>query len=91
MNKGSAISERVIRAAVVDSSRLERALEIQLKSGDSLRKILANLGLVDESAVSAAIAKELRLECLGADLPEILPETARLLLQISAISAWSCP
>ena len=44
MNKASAINNLLIRAAVIDSSGLERALEVQSKNGRSLGKILADLG-----------------------------------------------
>ena len=79
MNKANLTSDVLIRAGLVDSSDLRQALDIQSKSGGSLGKILADLGLADESAVSTAIAQELRLECVGANLPEVLPETAALL------------
>jgi hypothetical protein len=39
----------------------------------------SDLGLVDENAVSAAIAQGLQLECLGAELPEIAPELDSIL------------
>jgi hypothetical protein len=79
MNKSGVISDLLVRTGLVDSTGLERALEVQLKNGGSLGKVLADLGLVDEIAVSGAIARELKLECLGADLPEVLPECASLL------------
>jgi type IV pilus assembly protein PilB len=79
MNTSGAISDLLMRAALVDSVGLKRALEVQSKSGGSLGKILADLGLADENAVCAAIARELRLECVGPNLPEVQPETAQLL------------
>jgi len=54
-------------------------LEIQSKSDVSLGRVLADLGLADENAVSAAIAKGLRFECLAIQLPEIAPEIQALL------------
>src|ERR1700730_17027312 len=68
------VGELLIRSGVIDSSGLDRALEAQSKGGLSLGKALADLGLADEGAVSAAIAQGLQLECLSAELPEI--ETA---------------
>jgi hypothetical protein len=43
MNKP--VEDLLARAALIDSSGIERALEIQSKSGGSLSKILADLGL----------------------------------------------
>jgi len=54
-------------------------VEIQSKSDVSLGRALADLGLADENAVSVAIAQALRLERLGAELPEIAPELEVLL------------
>src|SRR3984893_5572719 len=68
------VGELLIRSGVIDSSGLNRAQEIQSKTGVSLGKALADLGLASEDAVSAAIAQGLQLECLSAELPEI--ETA---------------
>jgi type IV pilus assembly protein PilB len=79
MNKSGAISDLLIRAALIDASGLERILQIQAKKGGSLGKILADLGLADENTVSTTIARELRLECVGANPPDIPPETASLL------------
>jgi type IV pilus assembly protein PilB len=79
MNKTGVISDLLLRAGLINSSGLERALEVQTKTGGSLGTILAELGLLDESAASAAIAKELRLDYVGADLPEVLTETEGLL------------
>jgi type IV pilus assembly protein PilB len=54
-------------------------MEIQSKGNVSLGRALADLGLADENAVSAAIAKGLRFECLAAELPGIAPEFETLL------------
>jgi len=79
VNKLNVINDLLVRAGLVDSSGLERALAAQSKSGASLGKVLADLGLADENAVAAAIALELRLESIGATLPEVLPEMAGIL------------
>src|ERR1039457_2251378 len=79
MNKPGGISELLLRAGLINSSGLERAHEVQSKNGGSLSKALVDLGLIGESAASAAIAQELRLEYVGADIPEVLPETKALL------------
>src|ERR1700686_5233754 len=54
-------------------------MEIQSKGNISLAKALADLGLADENAACAAIAKVLRFECLGAEVTEIAPELEALL------------
>src|ERR1700680_986127 len=79
MNKTGRISDLLVRAGLINSSGLERALEVQSKTAGSLVKVLVDMGLVDESAASIAIAQELRLEYVGADIPEVLPETKALL------------
>ena len=79
MTRSSAIGDVLVRAGLIDSSGLSRAVEIQSKGNISLGRALADLGLADENAVSAAIAQALRLECLGAELPEIAPELEALL------------
>ncbi len=79
MAKHGMIGDLLLRAGLVDSSMLERALEIQSKSGVSLGKVLADLGLTDEDAVSAAIARGLQLESLGSELPEIASGVTELL------------
>jgi type IV pilus assembly protein PilB len=79
MNSSGRISDLLIRAGIIDSSGLDRALEIQSKNGGSLGKILADLGLAEENAVAAAIARELRLDCAGPNPPEVLPEIVGLL------------
>jgi type IV pilus assembly protein PilB len=83
MIKVNMVGELLIRNGLIDSSTLQRALEIQLKSNISLGKVLSDLGLADENAVAASIAAGLQLECLSpsenAELPEIAPELRDLL------------
>src|SRR6267154_2546364 len=79
VNRSSGVGELLVRAGLIDSSGLSRAVEIQSKGDVSLGRALADLGLADENAVSAAIAQALRLEQLGAELPEIAPELEVLL------------
>ena len=73
------VGELLIRSGAVDSAGLNRAREAQLKTGVSLGKAFADLGLASEDAVSAAIAEGLQLECLGAEVPEIQTEIGALL------------
>ena len=79
VNRSSGVGELLVRAGLIDASGLSRAVEIQSKGDVSLGRALADLGLADENAVSAAIAQALRLEQLGAELPEIAPELEVLL------------
>jgi type IV pilus assembly protein PilB len=73
------VGELLTRSGIVDSLGLSRAQEIQVKTGSSLGKILADLGLADEDAVANIVAKGLHLECLGAELPEMNTEVGTLL------------
>jgi type IV pilus assembly protein PilB len=79
MSKDALIGDHLVRTGLIDSSGLSRGREAQQKEGISLGKALANLGLADEEAVSAAIAKTLHLELLTGDKPELRPEIAALL------------
>jgi len=79
VTRSSTVGELLVRAGLIDSSGLSRAAEIQSKGNITLGRALADLGLADENAVSAAIAQGLRFECLGAELPEIAPELETLL------------
>ena len=79
VTKSSAIGDVLVKAGVIDASGLSRGVEVQAKDNVSLGRALAHLGLADENAVSAAIAQALRLECLGAELPEIAAEMEALL------------
>ena len=72
MIRPSAVGALLLREGLIDSSALSRALEIQSKSNVSLGRALADLGLADENAVAALIAKRLRFECLAVELPEIV-------------------
>ncbi|HEV2489534.1 MAG TPA: ATPase, T2SS/T4P/T4SS family [Candidatus Acidoferrales bacterium] len=79
MNKPSAIGALLVREGLVDEFGLGRALTLQSKEGLSLGRALADLGLADENAVCAAIAKGFRLELLAAEPPAIEPELQTLL------------
>src|SRR5487761_171197 len=79
MTRSSGVGELLVRAGLIDSSGLSRAVELQSKGDNSLGRALADLGLADENAVSVAIAGALRLECLGPELPDIAPELEALL------------
>jgi type IV pilus assembly protein PilB len=79
MEKESAIGNVLVRAGLIDGAGLARAREIQEKEGVSLSRALVMLGLADEQGVTAAIAKGLKLEVLGAELPDVPAEVAVLL------------
>lgn len=74
MTNHSQIEELLIRDGLVNSEGFGRAKAAQGKSETSIGKTLAQMGLANEDAVSSAIAKELKLECLGLDLPDIPTE-----------------
>ena len=79
MLKEEAIGDLLVRAGFIDASGLSRARAAQEKEGISLGKALSTLGLADEQGMAAAIAKSLKLESLGAELPDVSPEVAALL------------
>jgi type IV pilus assembly protein PilB len=79
MVRETAIGDLLVRAGIIDAEGLSRAREAQEKEGISLSKALVKLRLADESGMAAAIAKSLKLELLGAELPEVSPEVAALL------------
>lgn len=69
----------LIRAGVLDAAGLARALAVQSTPDTTLSRILATLGLAEESDVAAAIASQLHLEYLEGEPPEISAEVAELL------------
>jgi type IV pilus assembly protein PilB len=76
------LGDLLIRAGLVDVAGLALGLEAKARDGSTLGRALADLGLVRESAVAAALASALHLEHLDADPPEagesvaaLLPET----------------
>jgi type IV pilus assembly protein PilB len=79
VTKSGMVGDILTRSGIIDSSGLSSAQEIQAKTGFSLGKILADLGLANEDAVASIIAKGLHLECLGTQLPEIITEVGALL------------
>ncbi len=79
MNKESVIGELLVRSKVVDASGIGRATLAQAGTSMSLAQALVSLGLATEEDISAAIAKGLNLEYMGSSLPEVAPETARIL------------
>jgi type IV pilus assembly protein PilB len=79
MAKETAIGELLLRSGIIDVTGLARAREAQEKSGLSLSQTLATLGLADEQGIVSAIAKSMRLEALGPELPEVAVEVAALL------------
>ncbi len=79
MTKRSLIGDLLIRGGLIDATGLERAQELQARAGGSLGRAIADLGLASEDAVFAAMAKELHLEYLGAQAPDVSPEMATTL------------
>src|SRR5258708_34650013 len=77
--KETAIGEVLVRSGIIDAAGLARAREVQEKKGTSLSQALVTMGLANENEVVAAIAKSMRLEALGSELPVIETEVAALL------------
>lgn len=85
-----ALGELLVRAGFIDAEGLSRARAAQEKEAISLGKALARMGLGNEDDMVAAIARSLKLESLGGELPEVSPEVAALLLLSFAGSEWWC-
>jgi type IV pilus assembly protein PilB len=79
MVKETGIGDLLVREGIIDATGLSRARETQEKSGISLTKALATLGLADEQNMVTAIARSTRLEALDPKLPEVLADVAALL------------
>jgi len=79
MEKESPIANLLLRAGVIDAEGLVRARETQQKDGISLAKAVVALGLTDSQGLTAAIAKSLKLEVLGPELPDVPAAVAALL------------
>src|SRR5258708_22560277 len=77
--KETAIGEVLVPSGIIDGAGLARAREVQEKKGTSLSQALVTMGLANENEVVAAIAKSMRLEALGSELPVIETEVAALL------------
>src|SRR6185295_11010260 len=79
MSSRGFVGDLLIRAGVTDAAGLDRAIAAQSGTANTLGRALASLGLADESAVTAAIASALHLECLGGEPPAVAEATAALL------------
>jgi type IV pilus assembly protein PilB len=79
MEKEFALGHILVRAGLIDDVGLAAAREAQGKEGVSLARALVMLGLADEQGVTSAIAKALKLEFLGGELPDVPVEVAALL------------
>jgi type IV pilus assembly protein PilB len=69
----------LVRTGLIDPSGLTEARKVQDAKDVTLGKALAILGLADEEAVCATIAKDLHLESLHSETPVVLAEVASLL------------
>jgi hypothetical protein len=78
MTKYSKIGNFLISEKLVDAVALDRGLEAHARTGVSLGKALADLGLADEGVVAAAIGKLLHIEVLTG-LPDPPPDVRALL------------
>src|ERR1700687_4842736 len=79
MAKKTGIGNLLVRSGIIDATGLARARKAQEKHGISLTKALVTLGLSSEQEMATAIAKGMRLEALGLELPEVPAEVAALL------------
>jgi type IV pilus assembly protein PilB len=73
------VGDLLIRNGVVDAAAVARAIDAQAKSGATLPRSLADLGLADESAITASIASALHLECFNDDTARVGVEAVALL------------
>jgi type IV pilus assembly protein PilB len=71
MTKYTTIGDFLVSEKLIDTAALDRGLEAQVRTGGSLGKALADLGLADEGAVGSAISRLLQIELLteGPDPP----------------------
>ena len=79
MNKDAGLGDLLLRAGVVDATSLSRAEALREQESLSLGRALATTGTADEGVIAAAIAKELQLDLLGPELPEVAADVAGLL------------
>jgi len=79
MEKESPIGNLLLRAGLIDAEGLDRAREAQQKEGISLGRAVIALGLADAQGLTAAIAKSLKLELLGPELPDVATDISGLL------------
>src|SRR5262249_29216676 len=63
------LGDLLVRNSLVDAAALSQAIEAQGKSGVTLARALAELGLADESALTAKIAAAMRMESLDGGTP----------------------
>ena len=81
MAKFNKIGDFLVSEKLVDAAALDRGLELQTRTGVSLGKALADLGLADEGAVAAAVARMLNIELLT-ELP-VAPAAVKALLPVA--------
>jgi type IV pilus assembly protein PilB len=67
MSSHGFVGDLLVRAGLVDAAGLALALEAQSRQMTTIGRALASLGLATESAVAAAIAAALHLECFDGD------------------------
>lgn len=73
------VGDLLVRSGVVDAEGLARAMEANSKQAITLARALHDLGLADESSVTAATASALRLEHLQGALPAVAEDVVALL------------
>jgi hypothetical protein len=73
------VGQLLVEAGMIDADGLVQAREVQDRFKLTIGKAIAHLGLADEEGISAAIARHLNIDYLGADVPEIASATTELL------------
>jgi len=71
------IAEMLLEEGLITPRQLEKAIEQQKNSNESLEKIIINLGYVTEKEVTEVIGKEMGVPFIDLDEVEIDPELAR--------------
>jgi type IV pilus assembly protein PilB len=74
------LGEMLVETKAITRKQLEEALEIQLKTGERIGYILRKLGYVSEDVLLETLSQQLGIPRISlADVPEIPPETLRLI------------
>ena len=71
------IAEMLLEEGLITPRQLEKAIEQQKNSNESLEKIIISLGYVTEKEVTEVIGKEMGVPFIDLDEVEIDPELAR--------------
>src|SRR5712692_7571103 len=73
------VGKVLLNAGLVDAEGLARAVIVKDRYQTSLGEAIAQLGLADEEAVSAAIARHLHFDYLNPQVPDIADSIVKLI------------